>query len=148
MENKKELITKLETIKELSNDCLILLKEYNNPRDLVNLIARSYIGKIKYKYGGKDENGIDCSGFVQKVLLEAKIDIPKTITNSLGMREWGREVESIQEANIGDIICYNGHCALYMGGGMIIDAGQSTGGITERKTNILPIITIRDVIDA
>lgn len=112
-------------------------------RDKIVSIARSYIGKIPYVYGGKDKKGIDCSGFVQLVLTEAGVCPTKTITNSTGMRQWGKETKNPRP---GDIICYNGHVALYSGNNKIIDSGSSVKGITERSVNIMSIITIRNVV--
>lgn len=139
-------------------NCISLLKEANQEikepvednsiRDKIVQIARSYIGKIPYKYGGKDKNGIDCSGFVQMVLKEAGVCPTNTITNSTGMRQWGKDVKNPQldNARPGDIVCYNGHVALYVGNNKIIDAGNSVKGISERSISIMPIITIRNVI--
>lgn len=118
---------------------------YNsNIRDKVVEIARKYIGR-KYLYGGKNiETGIDCSGFTQFVYKEAGVKgIPQSWVNSTGQREWGVETKN---ARPGDLICYQGHVAIYVGNNKIIDAGSSVKGVSERSMNIMPIITIRNVI--
>lgn len=147
------VITMLENCISLLKECNQEIKEpVENKLDTIPIrekiveIARSYIGKIPYKYGGKDKNGIDCSGFVQMVLKEAGVCPTNTITNSTGMRQWGKEVVGLSNARPGDIVCYNGHVALYVGNDKIIDAGNSVKGISERSKNIMSIITIRNVI--
>ena len=44
------------------------------------------------------------------------------------MRSVGRGV-SYAEAQPGDIICYDGHVAIYMGGGQIVHASNAKDGI-------------------
>ena len=47
----------------------------------------------------------------------------------------------------GDIVCYNGHVAIYAGGGLIVEAQSTSAGITtNRSVNCAPIISIRRVI--
>ena len=143
------VITMLENCISLLKECNQDIKEPLNTisiREKIVEIARSYIGKIPYKYGGKDKNGIDCSGFVQMVLKEAGVCPTNTITNSTGMRQWGKEVVGLSNKRPGDIVCYNGHVAIYVGDNKIVDAGNSVKGISERSVNIMPIITIRNVI--
>lgn len=125
---------------------------YNsNLRDKVVEIAKKYIGG-KYNYGKKDMAqvntiGVDCSGFTQGVYKEAGISVPKDAVNSIGQREWGTEVNGLLKARPGDLICYNGrHVAIYVGNNEIIDAGNEKIGITQRNINIMPILTIRNVI--
>ena len=150
------VITMLENcislLKECNQDVDSKLKETEvkeNPirENIVNL-ARYYIGKCPYVYGGKDiKKGIDCSGFTQTIYLECAVQgIPGNWVNSTGQRKWGKEVLYLNDARPGDLICYDGHVAIYVGNNKIVDAGNSVKGITERSVNIMPIRSIRNVI--
>lgn len=120
----------------------------SNLRNIIVEKARSYIGKCPYVYGGKDiKTGIDCSGFTQFIYLDSGVNgIPGTWANSKDQRLWGKTVYKLGDARPGDLICYEGHVAIYIGNGKIIDAGKSSIGISERSVNIMPIVTIRNVI--
>lgn len=91
--------------------------------------ACQFIGR-KYVYGGEDiNNGIDCSAFVRYVYRHFGIELPRT---SWEQRSCGKAV-SYANAQPGDIICYVGHVAIYMGDGRIVHASNSkpypAGGI-------------------
>ena len=70
-------------------------------------------------------NGADCSGFVQSVYNNFGVSLPRT---SYEQQNAGREV-SYSEAQPGDLICYGGHVAIYMGNGKIVHASNSRDGI-------------------
>lgn len=85
--------------------------------DVVNY-AMQFVGK-PYVWGGKDPNtGADCSGFTSYVYAHFGISIPSF---SGAQRSCGQEV-SYANAQAGDLICYAGHVAIYMGGGKIVHA--------------------------
>ncbi len=91
--------------------------------------ALQFVGN-PYVWGGTSlTNGADCSGFVQQVYAHFGYSLPRT---SSEQRSAGRAV-SYSEAQPGDIICYSGHVAIYMGGGQIVHASNSApypqGGI-------------------
>lgn len=103
--------------------------------------AVQFVGN-PYVYGGEDiYNGIDCSAFTQQVFAHFGIGLPRT---SLEQRNSGFEVP-YSEARAGDLICYSGHVAIYMGGGRIVHASNSqpypVGGI-----KISPDATYRQII--
>lgn len=96
-------------------------------RQEVVLFAMKYIGN-KYVYGGNDvNNGIDCSAFTKYVMGKFGVELPRT---SYQQRSSG---ESVSEPGVGDLICYSGHVAIYIGDGQIIHASNSkpypSGGI-------------------
>lgn len=109
--------------------------------------ACNFIGN-PYVYGGNSlTNGIDCSGFVQQVYAHFGYSLPRT---SGALQGVGRSV-SYAEAQPGDIICYSGHVAIYMGGGSIVHASNSApypqGGIkTTSNAQYKPILAVRRVV--
>ena len=69
--------------------------------------------------------GADCSGFVQSVYANFGVSLPRT---SYEQQNAGTEV-SYADAQPGDLICYGGHVAIYMGNGQIVHASNSRDGI-------------------
>lgn len=87
--------------------------------------ATQFVGN-PYIWGGTSlTNGADCSGFVQSVYNNFGVSLPRT---SYEQQNAGREV-SYSEAQPGDLICYGGHVAIYMGNGKIVHASNSRDGI-------------------
>ena len=105
--------------------------------------ACQFIGN-PYVWGGTDlYNGCDCSGFTQQVMAHFGISIPRT---SFEQRSCGREV-TYDQAQPGDLICYSGHVAMYIGGGMIVHAaGTNYGIITSSATYRSDILTVRRLV--
>jgi len=89
---------------------------------------------IPYRFGGTNKHGFDCSGFVQKVYLEAfKIDIPRT-TNQL--IRTGEKV-SKNHYKIGDLLFFKPtkkyyHVGIYSGNNTFIHSASSSG-VTKTK---------------
>lgn len=93
-------------------------------QDVVNY-AVQFVGN-PYVWGGTSlTNGADCSGFIMSVYAHFGYSLPHS---SSAMRSVGRGV-SYAEAQPGDIICYDGHVAIYMGGGQIVHASNAKDGI-------------------
>ena len=114
--------------------------------DLGKKIAKygcQYIGN-KYVYGGTSlENGTDCSGFTYRIYKNFGYDIPRT---SSQQRSAGKSV-SYENAEPGDLICYDGHVGLYMGGGYIVHASNARSGIKVSKATYRKILAVRRIIE-
>ena len=91
--------------------------------------ACEYIGN-KYVYGGTSlTNGIDCSAFVQAIHAKFGISVPRTSSE----QRYGGKSVSYSQMLPGDVICYSGHVAIYIGNNQIVHASNSApyprGGI-------------------
>lgn len=110
--------------------------------DAIVSAAYSYIG-VPYVWGGTSYSGIDCSGLTQAACSAAGISIPRTSGAQAG---GGKNVGSLDQALPGDIICYPGHVAVYIGGGQVIHApteGQNVKVAGVSMGSSQPITAIR-----
>ena len=80
--------------------------------------ARGYLG-VPYVYGGTSKNGIDCSGLTQAAHKAVGISIPRTSREQVNS---GKVINGLENALPGDIICYPGHVAIYIGNLQVIHA--------------------------
>ena len=89
--------------------------------------ARRFLGN-PYVYGGSSlTHGTDCSGFVMSIYRHFGRSLPHS---SYALRSVGRRVSGgIRNAKPGDIICYSGHVAIYMGNNRVIHASNPSTGI-------------------
>lgn len=104
--------------------------------------ACQFVGN-PYVFGGTSlTEGADCSGFIQSVYAHFGISLPRT---SGELRSAGTEV-SYANAQAGDIICYAGHVAIYMGNGQIVHASSPTTGIKYGTATYRTILSVRRVL--
>ena len=104
--------------------------------------AYSYIG-TPYVWGGTSYSGIDCSGLTMMCHRAAGVSIPRV---SYSQAAGGQNVGSIANALPGDVICYPGHVAIYIGNEQVIHA--PTFGQTVKVASVYmgasqPITAIR-----
>lgn len=116
-----------------------------NGSELGKQIARyacQYIGN-PYVYGGTSlTNGTDCSGFTYRVYKDFGYSLSRT---SAAQRSNGKAVE-YKDAQPGDLICYDGHVGLYIGGGYIVHASNPKSGIKVSKATYRTILSVRRII--
>lgn len=106
--------------------------------------ALQFVGN-RYVYGGSSlTNGTDCSGFVMRVYEAFGFDLPRS---SYYQRGAGYEV-SEDEMQPGDIICYRGHVAIYIGDGQIVHASNARDGIKITENyDYQRVITVRRILE-
>lgn len=104
--------------------------------------ALQFVGN-PYVYGGTSlTNGTDCSGFVMSVYKNFGVSLPHS---SAGDRSVGAAVDGLANAQPGDLVCYSGHVALYIGGGQIVHASTSRTGIIVSNANYRTPLSVRRV---
>lgn len=105
-------------------------------RERVGQLARQLLG-TPYVFGGSDpDNGLDCSGFVQYVLRQVGVNVPRI---SAQQAQAGKRMD-IGSLQAGDLVAWdnssrnNGadHIAIYLGNGQIIEAPRPGLGVRIR----------------
>lgn len=104
--------------------------------------AIQFVGN-PYVWGGSSlTNGADCSGFTMKVYENFGVSLPHSST---AQRKQGYAVEGLENAQPGDLICYSGHVAIYIGDGMIVHASNKKDGIKVSNATYRKILAIRRI---
>ena len=104
--------------------------------------ACQFVGN-PYVYGGTSlTNGADCSGFVMSVYANFGVNLPHS---SSGDRSVGTAVDGLANAQPGDIICYSGHVAIYIGNGQIVHASTAKTGIKISDVNYRTPLGVRRI---
>ena len=104
--------------------------------------ALQFVGN-PYVYGGTSlTNGADCSGFVMSVYANFGVSLPHS---SASDRTQGYGIDGLENAQPGDLICYSGHVAIYIGDGQIVHASNKKSGIKVSKADYRKILAIRRI---
>ena len=104
--------------------------------------AVQFVGN-PYVYGGSSlTNGTDCSGFVMSVYSNFGVSLPHS---SSGDRSQGSAVDGLANAQAGDLVCYSGHVALYIGDGKIVHASTKKTGIIVSNANYKKVLAVRRI---
>ncbi|MBQ8040560.1 MAG: C40 family peptidase [Lachnospiraceae bacterium] len=104
--------------------------------------AVQFVGN-PYVWGGSSlTNGTDCSGFTMKVYENFGVSLPHS---SSAQRKQGYAVDGLANAQPGDLICYSGHVAIYIGDGMIVHASNEKDGIKVSRADYRKILAVRRI---
>jgi lipoprotein Spr len=102
--------------------------------EVTNLYLYKFIDQwygVKYKYGGNDDKGIDCSAFSQK-LYSSIYNTPIERTSRQQHRN-AEKVKNYEEAEEGDLVFFRihrvrvSHVGVYLANGYFVHASRSRG---------------------
>lgn len=104
--------------------------------------ACQFVGN-PYVWGGTSlTDGADCSGFVMSVYSNFGVSLPHS---SAADRNVGSAVDGLENAQPGDIVCYSGHVAIYIGNGQIVHASTAKTGIIISNANYRSVLSVRRI---
>ena len=89
--------------------------------------ARAQVGK-PYRRGGAGPDAFDCSGLTMRAYARVGFRLP----HSSGGQAARAKTISRAQARPGDLVVGPGHVGIYLGGGMMVDAGTPRTGVVIR----------------
>jgi len=104
--------------------------------------AAEFLG-VPYVKGGSTPSGFDCSGFTSYVYDHFGYKISR---NSTAQRSDGVGI-SLSEILPGDLVCYSGHVAIYVGDGKVIHAPHSRDVVKYGNLHMMKILDVRRIIN-
>lgn len=94
-------------------------------------VAEAQLGK-PYRLGAKGPNAFDCSGLIYYALRESGNDVSYRTSGGWRSTDYAT-INNIEDLQRGDIICMNGHVAIYLGDNMVLDASSSKNAMVKRE---------------
>lgn len=112
--------------------------------------ARTQLG-VTYVWGGTTPyKGLDCSGLTQYCHKVVGISIPRVSYDQrrAGKKVWSPDGETTEAYGVslarpGDVICYSGHVAIYIGNSRVIHAPHTGDVVKEATVYLKDILAIR-----
>lgn len=108
------------------------------PHAQVVELARAYVGKTPYVWGGTSPSGFDCSGLVQYCYRQIGLELPRTSRTQYHVGAYipPSRLDLLQP---GDLVFFGRdgdpgrihHVAIYSGGGMMVHAPQTGEMVSE-----------------
>ncbi len=117
---------------------------YNKGRTVASHLHNDLLGTHMYGEERNLNTGADCSGFVKSVYKSFGYNLPRS---SSSQRRAGRKVSYTAIKQPGDLICYSGHVAIYIGKGKIVHASSRKTGIKiSPKANYRKVLSVRRIV--
>jgi len=134
--------TSSEKKEESSTTTVITSAEGSQKGKEIAAYACKFVGNPYVAGGTSLTEGADCSGFTMTVYHDFGYSIPRSST---AQRSAGVGV-TYAEAQPGDIICYAGHVAIYIGNGQIVHASTPSSGIKIGNATYKQILAVRRIV--
>lgn len=139
-EKKKETSRSLETPRSKTQETSTKEETTTAPTSTkgatVVETAKNYIGS-KYVYGATGPNSFDCSGFTSYVFKQHGVSLSRTAAGQYG----NGVAVSRDQLQPGDLVMFGksvsgiNHVGIYIGGGQIVHAANSSRGVTTDTIN-------------
>jgi len=109
--------------------------------------AAQFVNVLPYVWGGASLTyGADCSGFVSQIYahfgLLDQASANAHAWDSYALRSVGYAV-SLENIQPGDLVCYNGHVAIYYGNGVIVHAPSPGKRVSFSNLYLAPVVAVR-----